>query len=88
MQDLHSYRTYFLSASNHIRAVSSFKSADDVAACEEADLMLGQSECAAIEVYEGWRLIWPKTGSTKRHRLLPLTGGRLRIGYGLRRYWD
>jgi hypothetical protein len=33
---------------------------DDVAAREEADLMLEQSEYAAIEVYEGWRLIWRK----------------------------
>jgi len=33
---------------------------DDVAACEEADLMLEQSEHAAIEVYQGWRLIWRK----------------------------
>jgi hypothetical protein len=60
MQDLHSYRAYFLSASDHIRSVSCFKSMDDVAAREEADLMLEQSEYAAIEVYEGWRLIWRK----------------------------
>ena len=60
MQDLHSYRAYFLSASDRIRSVSRFKSMDDVAACEEADLMLEQSEYAAIEVYRGWRLIWRK----------------------------
>jgi hypothetical protein len=60
MRDLHSYRAYFLNASDHIRAVSRFKSTDDVAACEEADLMLEQSEYAAIEIYEGWRLIWRK----------------------------
>ena len=60
MQDLHSYRAYFLSASDHIRAVSSFNSTDDAAACGIADLMLEQSEYAAIEIYEGWRLIWRK----------------------------
>jgi hypothetical protein len=60
MQDLHSYRAYFLSANDRIRAVSGFKSTDDAAACEEADLMLEQSEYAAIEIYEGWRLIWHK----------------------------
>ena len=32
-----------------------------IAACHEADLMLEQSEYAAIEIYEGWRLIWRKT---------------------------
>jgi len=51
------YQGWPLSASDHIRAVSSFKSTDDVAASEEADLMLDQSEYAAIEIYEGWRLI-------------------------------
>ena len=60
MQDLHSYRAYFLSASDHIRAVSRFRSTDSVAACEEAELMLKQSEYAAIEIYDGWRLIWHK----------------------------
>jgi hypothetical protein len=60
MQDLYSYRAYLLSASDHIRAVSRFKSVDDVAACKEADLMLEQSEFASIELYEGWRLIWRK----------------------------
>jgi hypothetical protein len=58
MQDLHSYRAYLLSASDHIRAVSRFESVNDVAACKKADLMLEQSEYASIEVYEGWRLIW------------------------------
>jgi len=65
MQDLHSYRAHLLSAGDHIagdhiRAVSRFESVDDVAACKEADLMLEQSEFAAIEIYEGWRLIWRK----------------------------
>ena len=60
MRDLHSYRAFFLSASDHIRAVSSFTSTDDAAACEVADLMLEQSEYTAIEIYEGWRLIWRK----------------------------
>jgi hypothetical protein len=60
MKDRHSYRAYFLCASDHIRAVSSFESANDVAACAEADVMLEQSEYAAIEIYEGWRLIWHK----------------------------
>jgi hypothetical protein len=60
MKGLHSYRAHFLCASDHIRAVSSFQSTDDATACAEADLMLGQSEYAAIEIYEGWRLIWHK----------------------------
>ena len=61
MADLHSYRAYFLSASDHIRAVKGFTAMDDSAACMEAEWMLQQSEYAAIEIYEGWRLIWRKT---------------------------
>lgn len=60
MTDIRTYRAYFLSASDHIRAVSGFTSADDVAACAQADLMLEQSDYAAIEIYESWRLIWRK----------------------------
>ena len=58
MDGMHSYRAYFLSASDHIRKVSAFKSTDDVSACAEADFMLRQSEYAAVEIYDGWRLVW------------------------------
>jgi|SoiMethySBSTD1v2_1073268.scaffolds.fasta_scaffold187510_3 hypothetical protein len=60
MTDMRSYRAYFLSESDHIREVSAFKATDDVSACLEADVRLGQSEYAAIEVYDGWRLVWRK----------------------------
>jgi hypothetical protein len=60
MSDIRTYRAYFLSASDHIRAVSGFTSADDTAACAQADLMLEQSEYAAVEIYESWRLIGRK----------------------------
>jgi len=60
MSEKFSYRAYFLSASDHIRDVRGFKAADDASACTEAELMLERSEHAAIEVYEGWRLVWAK----------------------------
>jgi hypothetical protein len=60
MADLHSYRAYFLSASDHIRGVKGFTAIDDTSACIEADWMLRQSEYSAIEVYESWRLVWRK----------------------------
>jgi hypothetical protein len=52
-----SYRAYFLTASDHIRHVIGFKSADDAAASLEANSLLEKSEYAAVEIYEGWRLI-------------------------------
>jgi hypothetical protein len=53
-----SYRAYFLTASDHIRHVSGFEATDDESACNQANLMLNQSEYVAIEVYQGWRLVW------------------------------
>jgi hypothetical protein len=52
-----SFRAYFLTASDHIRHVAGFEAGDDVSACAQADLMLSQSDYAAIEVYQGWRLV-------------------------------
>jgi hypothetical protein len=60
MTEMRSYRAYFLSESDHIRDVSAFKAADDESACLEADFRLGQSGYSAIELYEGWRLVWRK----------------------------
>lgn len=51
------YRAYFLSASDHIRDVRALQATGDTAACVEAQLMLLRSEYAAIEVYEGRRLV-------------------------------
>ena len=53
-----SFRAYFLTASDHIRHVAGFEAIDDVSACAQADLMLNQSDYAAIEIYQGWRLVW------------------------------
>lgn len=58
MTAMHSYRAYFLTASDHIRHVSGFEAADDESACTQADLMLNRSDYAAIEIYQGWRLVW------------------------------
>ncbi len=52
------YRAYFLSASDHIRDVRALQAADDEAARAEARLLLLRSEYAAIEIYEGRRLVW------------------------------
>jgi hypothetical protein len=57
MSDMIVYRAYLLSASDHIREVRGFKSTDDVSACAEADYMLRGSDLAAVEVYQGWRLV-------------------------------
>jgi hypothetical protein len=57
MAELHSYRAYFLSSSDHIRYVRAVKAADHLSARAQAEVMLRQSEYAAVEVYEGWRLI-------------------------------
>jgi hypothetical protein len=58
MREMNSYRAYFLSASDHIRDVSSFQTIDDASACAEAEHMLKRSEYTAIEIYNGWRLVW------------------------------
>jgi hypothetical protein len=57
MSDMIVYRAYLLSVSDHIREVRGFKSTDDVSACAEADYMLRGSDLAAVEVYQGWRLV-------------------------------
>lgn len=57
MAELHSYRAYFLSSSDHIRYVRAVKAPDHLSARAKAEVMLRQSEYAAVEVYEGWQLI-------------------------------
>lgn len=57
MQKTIPYRAYFLTASDHIRHVTGFEAADDVSANAQADCMLQRSDYAAIEIYEGWRLV-------------------------------
>lgn len=57
MAELHSYRAYFLSSSDHIRYVRAVNAADHLSASAQAEVMLQQSEYAAVEVYEGWRLV-------------------------------
>jgi hypothetical protein len=57
MTEMLLYRAYFLTESDHIRYVTGFKSTDDADACAQADVMLAQSEYAAIEIYQGWRLV-------------------------------
>jgi hypothetical protein len=57
MTELHSYRAYFLSTSDHIRYVRAVRAPDHMSASAQAEVMLRQSEYAAVEIYEGWRLI-------------------------------
>lgn len=57
MAELHAYRAYFLSSSDHIRYVRAVNAPDHLSARALAEVMLRQSEYAAVEVYEGWRLI-------------------------------
>jgi hypothetical protein len=57
MMELHSYRVYFLSSSDHIRYVRAVKAPDHMSARTQAETMLRQSEYAAVEIYEGLRLI-------------------------------
>jgi acyl-coenzyme A thioesterase PaaI-like protein len=57
MMELHSYRVYFLSSSDHIRYVRAVKAPDHMSARARAETMLRQSEYAAVEIYEGLRLI-------------------------------
>jgi hypothetical protein len=57
MTALHSYRAYFFSSSDHIRYVRAVNAPDHLSARAQAEVMLRQSEYAAVEIYEGWRLI-------------------------------
>jgi hypothetical protein len=57
MTEMLSYRAYFITASDHIRHVTAFESTDDASAGAQAESMLAHSEYAAIEIYQGWRLI-------------------------------
>jgi hypothetical protein len=57
MNEMVDYRAYLLSTSDHMREVRGFKSTDDASACAEANYMLRGSDLAAVEVYQGWRLI-------------------------------
>jgi hypothetical protein len=57
MNEMVDYRAYLLSTSDHIREVRGFKSTDDVSACAEAVYVLNGSDLAAVELYQGWRLV-------------------------------
>jgi hypothetical protein len=57
MAEMHSYRAYFLSASDHIRSVKSIQTTDDAAAAAEAEFLLIHSEFAAVEIWDGKRMV-------------------------------
>lgn len=57
MDAIHSYRVYFLSAADHIRSVTLLSAIDDASACMDADVLLRQSEHAAVEVWDERRLV-------------------------------
>ena len=54
---MHSYRAYFLSASDHIRSVTAIQTTDDASAAAEAEYLLNRSEYAAVEIWDGKRMI-------------------------------
>jgi hypothetical protein len=55
--EFNSYRAYFFSSSDHIRYVRAVEAPDHMSARAAAELLLQQSEYAAVEIYEGWQLI-------------------------------
>jgi hypothetical protein len=57
MSETPSYRAYFLSASDHIRAVTVIQTDEDVSAAAEAEFLLIHSEYAAIEIWDV--SVWP-----------------------------
>jgi len=57
MAEMHSYRAYFLSASDHIRSVTAIQTTDDSSAAAEAEYLLNRSEYAAVEIWDGKRLV-------------------------------
>jgi len=57
MKERHSYRAYFLSASDHIRSVKAIKTVNDASAGAQADDLLMRSEYAAIEISKDNRLV-------------------------------
>ena len=58
MSEMIAYRAYLLCTSAYIREVRGFKAPDDESACVEADYMLSGSDLAAVEVYQGARMVW------------------------------
>ena len=57
MTNEHSYQAYFLSAKDRIGEMRVIDAPDHISARAAAKVMLCQSEYAAVEVYEGWRLV-------------------------------
>jgi hypothetical protein len=54
----HSYQAYFLGAKDRIGEMRVIEAPDHISARAAAKVMLCQSEYTAVEVYEGWRLVW------------------------------
>jgi hypothetical protein len=54
---MHSYRAYFLSASDHIRSVTAIQTTDDASAAAEAEYLLSRSDYAAVEIWDGKRMV-------------------------------
>jgi hypothetical protein len=57
MKEMRCYRAYFLSASDHIRSVTIIRTADDASVSAEAQFLLTHAEHAAIEIWDGKRLV-------------------------------
>jgi hypothetical protein len=57
MAEMRSYRAYLLSASDHIELVAIIEASDDASASLEADFILRKSDYAAVEVWDGQRLV-------------------------------
>jgi hypothetical protein len=61
--EIRSYRAYLLSASDPIESITIIEAGDDASVSLEADFILRKSDHAAIEVWDGGRLVCRTTAN-------------------------
>jgi hypothetical protein len=63
MSPLISYRGYFIDHRNHVRSVVVIEAADTNTACVQAESLLRETRFAAIEIWDGPRIVGRRTAN-------------------------
>jgi hypothetical protein len=68
-----SYRGYFIDHLNHVQSIAVIEAADVESACAQAETLLEQTRYAAVEIWEGPRIVGFRAAS--RWKLWPFGRG-------------
>jgi hypothetical protein len=71
MPPVNSYRAYFIDRLNHVESVASIEAMDINSACAQAESLLAQTRYAAVEIWEGSRIVGRKAANRSARMTWP-----------------